>query len=59
MIDPQGIYGAVLVSSLKLALLGSSILTFRYFWRRGALGFDEEPKYLMLLSDQEREDNHE
>ncbi len=52
-IDPQGLYGAFYVASMKVALLGSAILAFLYFWRRGALDFDEGPKYQMMDSDKE------
>lgn len=58
-LDPSGIYGAALVSSIKCAMLGSAALAFFYFWKRGLLAFDEGPKYQMMEPEQEKEGSHE
>ncbi len=55
ILDPHGIYGTLLVSGLKVSLLGMSVLAFIHFWRRGVLDFDEGPKYEMMKSDEERD----
>lgn len=58
IIDGIGIYGTVLHYSLLLALAGSAVLFFLYFWKKGRLDMDEEPKVQMWQND-DREVPHE
>ena len=46
--DWSGIYGGIFHYSMILAFFGSALLSFLYFWRRGKLDLDEEPKIQMM-----------
>lgn len=52
--DTSGIYGAIFHYSLIFALIGSTLLALFYFWRKGQLTLDEEPK-LQMMRDEEKE----
>jgi len=51
-VDGGGIYGSFLQYSLFFALLGSALLVFFYFWRKGKLDMDEAPKMQMMNEDE-------
>ncbi len=53
--DSSGVYGGILHYALVFALVGSAFLAFFYFWSRGRLDMDEEPK-LRMMSDEENND---
>lgn len=57
MLDSAGAYGSILNYSLTIAIVGSAMLLFIYFWIQGRLDMDEEPKLQMMLN--ENEDHHE
>lgn len=46
--DGGGITGEVLHYGFIIALSGSALLAFIYFWSKGRLDLDEEPKYQMM-----------
>jgi len=48
IVDNIGLYGSVLHYALTIAFMGSAFLLFCYFWKKGRLDFDEEPKIQML-----------
>lgn len=52
IVDQMGIYGSLLHYSLIIAFAGSTLLLFCYFWRKGRLDMDEEPKLQMLLDEE-------
>lgn len=58
-IDSSGVYGGIFHYALVFAIFGSAILGFLYFWSRGRLDMDEEPKLQMMRDDKERERDHE
>ena len=51
-VDGAGIYGALYVYSMMIALILSNVLAFLYFWWNGKLCMNEEPKYQMLHEEQ-------
>lgn len=57
MLDSAGAYGSILNYSLTIAIVGSAMLLFVYFWIKGRLDMDEEPKLQMMSN--ENEENHE
>lgn len=58
VLDGFGIYGSTLHSTLVVAFVGSAFLLFFYFWKKGRLDMDEEPKFQMMEIEEEREDEH-
>jgi hypothetical protein len=48
MIDDSGLYGSLLHYGFIIALVGSAFLLFLYFWQKGRLDMDEEPKWQMM-----------
>ncbi len=50
--DTSGIYGAIFHYSLIFALVGSTILAMLYFWYKGQLSLDEEPKLQMMKEEE-------
>lgn len=50
--DVSGVYGGIFHYSLTFALVGSAFLVFFYFWKKGRLDMDEEPK-LQMMNDEE------
>lgn len=55
--DGSGIYGGIFHYGMIMALMGSALLAFIYFWRKKRLDFDEEPK-LQMMRDDNKEDSH-
>lgn len=55
--DTSGVYGGILHYALIFATVGSALLAFIYFWSKGRLDMDEEPKLQMMLNE-EKEDTH-
>ena len=53
--DGSGIYGGILHYALIMAFMGSALLAFIHFWRKGQLNMDEEPKILMMRNDENEE----
>jgi hypothetical protein len=51
--DDTGVYGLILHYALVFAIVGSSLLAFLYFWGKGRLDMDEEPKRLMMQEEEE------
>ena len=49
--DASGVFGGILHYSLVFFLVGGALLAFLYFWRKGRLDMDEEPKYDMMKED--------
>jgi hypothetical protein len=56
--DWSGIYGGILHYAMIIAFTGSAVLAFLYFWSKGRLDMDEEPKLQMMRND-EQEHFHE
>lgn len=46
--DGFGIQGTAFHYGLVFSLVGSAFLLFVYFWKKGRLDMDEEPKYRMF-----------
>jgi hypothetical protein len=57
MRDGIGVYGSILNYAFLFALFGSTLLVFIYLWRKGLLGMDEGPKYDMMKSDEDEEED--
>lgn len=55
--DWSGIYGGILHYGLIIAFTGSALLAFLYFWSKGRLDIDEEPKYQMMKDDEQEDFN--
>lgn len=51
-LDGSGIYGSLLHYSFLFAFLGSALLLLFYFWSKGRLDMDEEPKMQMMQADE-------
>lgn len=56
-LDWSGMYGGILHYSLVIAFSGSAFLAFLYFWYKGRLDMDEEPK-LQMMRDDDQEHTH-
>jgi len=57
VIDGTGLYGAVLHYAMTIALVSSALLFFIYFWFKGRLDLDENPKWQMMqCSEEENEE---
>lgn len=56
--DASGVYGGILHYALVFAMVGGAFLAFLYFWSKGRLDMDEEPK-LQMMRDDDKEDSHE
>jgi hypothetical protein len=52
-LDWSGMYGGILHYSMIIAFSGSALLAFLYFWYKGRLDMDEEPKLEMMRDDEE------
>lgn len=55
LVDNIGLYGSVMHYALTIAFTCSAFLLLLYFWKRGRLDFDEEPKWQML-QDHDKEE---
>ncbi|MEI8365525.1 MAG: hypothetical protein WCF65_03815 [Parachlamydiaceae bacterium] len=53
--DWSGIYGGIFHYSMIFATSGSALLAFFYFWKKGRLDLDEEPKILMMQDDRKED----
>ncbi len=49
--DGFGIQGSILHYGLVIAFVGSALLALLYFWRKGRLDMNEEPKNQMMSPD--------
>jgi len=56
-VDWSGIYGGIFHYGMIIAFVGSAFLAFLYFWSKGRLDMDEEPK-LQMMRDDEQENFH-
>lgn len=50
--DASGVYGGIFHYALVFAMVGSALLAFLYFWSKGRLDMDEEPKIQMMRDDE-------
>lgn len=50
--DGWGFIGLVLDYAVIFLFSGCAMLLFLYFWKKGRLNFDEEPKHQMLQRDE-------
>lgn len=57
--DTSGVFGGIFHYALIFALVGSAFLSFIYFWSKGRLDLDEEPKMQMMREDQTEEQSEE
>jgi cbb3-type cytochrome oxidase subunit 3 len=55
LLDSSGIYGGIFDYTLVFAFFFSAVLAFLFFWSRGRLDMDEEPKLQMMKDEQEME----
>ena len=55
--DGSGDYGGIFHYSMIFAFVGSALLSFIYFWRKGRLDMDEEPK-IQMMRDEDKEGTH-
>jgi hypothetical protein len=51
MIEIWGISGSLLHYAFTFASMCTALIVFIYFWKKGRLDFDEEPKMQMLQND--------
>lgn len=56
VIDGFGIYGTVLHYALVLLFVGSAFIIFFYLWKKGRLDMDEEAKFEMMKSDEDKDE---
>jgi hypothetical protein len=56
--DVSGIYGGILDYAIIFSIVGSALLAFLYFWSKGRLDMDEEPK-MQMMNDSDKENTHE
>lgn len=56
-VDWSGIYGGIFHYGMIIAFAGSALLAFLYFWSKGQLEMDEEPK-LQMMREEEQEQFH-
>jgi hypothetical protein len=54
VLDGGGVTSYLVYYSMVCALVGSTLLVFIYLWFKGRLDMDEEAKYQMMLTDEER-----
>lgn len=50
-VDGWGLTGLIMDYSMIVAFSGSTAILFLYFWKKGALNFEEDSKYEMLKED--------
>lgn len=50
-IDWSGIYGGIFHYAMIIAFFGAALLAFLYFWSKGRLDMDEEPKLQMMREE--------
>jgi hypothetical protein len=50
-LDWSGIYGGIFHYAMIIAFFASALLAFLYFWSKGRLDMDEEPKWQMMKDD--------
>lgn len=48
ILDGCGVYGSILHYTLFFFLMGSALIAFLYFWKKGRLDMDESPKMQMM-----------
>lgn len=58
-IDGFGVHGSILHYTLIIAFTLSALLIFIYLWRRGRLDMDEEPKWQMMNTDEDKNERCE
>ena len=51
-LDWSVIYGGIFHYGMIIAFAGSALLAFLYFWSKGRLDMDEEPKVQMMREDE-------
>lgn len=51
-LDWSGIYGGIFHYAMIIAFAGSALLAFLYFWFKGRLDMDEEPKWQMMHEEE-------
>ena len=56
-IDASGLFGTLFHYALLFAMMGSAGLAMLYFWRKGALSYDESVKNQPFEDDDEEGSN--
>lgn len=51
MMDSFGVYGMAADYAVIFLFTGGALIGFLYFWGRGRLDMDEEPKFEMMKED--------
>lgn len=53
-VDAIGIYGSLVHAMMVIFFVGAALIAFIYFWRKGRLDMDEEPKIQMMQDEEKR-----
>lgn len=56
--DSSGIYGGIFGYAIVFLIVGISLLTFLYLWKKNSLDMDEEPKLRMMQDNDEEIHGH-
>ncbi len=51
MLDDWGLHGEMLHYGLIFMIVGGALIAFLYFWSKGGLDMDEEPKLQMMREE--------
>lgn len=51
--DSSGVFGGILHYAFVFVIVGIALLAFLYFWSKGRLDMDEEPKLQMMREEEE------
>lgn len=54
-VDGFGIHGLVLAYATIFTFVGTAFILFLFFWKKGRLDMDEEPKMQMLREEKQDE----
>jgi hypothetical protein len=51
-VDGWGLSGLIMDYAMIVTFSGSTVILFCYFWKKGALNFEEDAKFEMLNEDE-------
>lgn len=57
-LDSSGIYGGIFDYAQVFIFFGTALIAFIFFWSKGQLDMDEEPKFQMM-QERKKGDEHE
>lgn len=58
IVDGFGVHGSLVHYTLTILFVAMAFVLFLYFWNKGRLDMDEEPKWQMMKTDEERHEQH-